>query len=207
MADQNESLFRKESLERLSSPERLDQLIQVVKPKEWLPLAALGALVVLAVVWSIFGRIPFTVSGRGVLIRPRQPSSSPLVSLAYFTIGDGKQIQPGMKIMITPDTVKREEYGGVLGSVTSVSSLPVTKQSAANLIGNAEVAETLISQSGQMQVIAQPNLNPSTFSGYEWSSARGSPHQKLTPGTTTSVRVILEEKAPITFVFPVLGTP
>lgn len=65
MVDQKHSLFRKESLERLSSPERLDQLMQVVSPKSWLPLASLGSLVVVVVVWSIYGRIPITVEGRG----------------------------------------------------------------------------------------------------------------------------------------------
>ncbi|MBV9389541.1 MAG: hypothetical protein JOZ78_24225, partial [Chroococcidiopsidaceae cyanobacterium CP_BM_ER_R8_30] len=155
------------------------------------------------VLWSIFGQIPVTVSGRGVLLRFQKDSSGPLVNLAYFTIGDGKRIQPGMQMMITPDTVKREQYGGILGSVTSVSSFPVTKQSAANLIGNAEVAEALISQTGPMQVIAQLKIDPSTFSGYAWSSAAGSPHEKLSPGTTTSVLVVLEEKAPIAFVLPI----
>ncbi len=218
MAHQNQSLFRKESLERLSSPERLEQLMQVSRAKDWLFLATLGALVVLAVLWSIFGRLPITVNGRGILIRSQgsagggssgfleraqKDSSSPLVSLAYFTIGDGKRIQPGMKITITPDTVKREQYGGILGNVTAVSPFPVTKQSAANLIGNPEVAETLISQTGPLQVTAQLKLDPSTFSGYEWSSAKGSPHQKMSSGTTTTVRVILEEKAPIWFVFPI----
>ncbi len=210
MFNQDKSVFRKKSLERLSSPERLEQLIQVVKPQDWLALATLGALVVFALGWSIFGRIPITVSGRGVLIRPQQSgvtagTSSPLVNLAYFKIGDGKQIQPGMKVMITPDTVKREEFGGMVGSVTAVSALPITKQSVADLIGNAELAAALVSQGGQMQAIAQLKLDPSTFSGYEWSSAKGSPHQKLSPGTTTSVRVILAEKAPIAFVFPVLA--
>jgi len=205
--DQKKSLFREESLERLSSPERLEQLMQVVRPKDWLYLVTLGALLAYAVVWSIVGRIPVTASGRGVLIRPQKPSLSSEepanpISLAYFTIGDGKRIQPGMQVMITPDTVKREEFGGILGSVTSVSSFPVTRQSAAQLIGNAELADALISQSGQMQVIAQLKLDKSTFSGYKWSSAKGSPDQKISPGTTTSVRVILAEKAPITFVFP-----
>ena len=79
-----------------------------------------------------------------MLIRPQEESSSQLVFLAYFTIGDGKRIQPGMNIMITPDTVKREQFGGILGSVTSVSSFPVTNQSAADLLGNAELAEALI---------------------------------------------------------------
>ncbi len=72
MVDQKQNLFRKESLERLSSPERLDQLMQVVSPKSWLPLASLGSLVVVALIWSIFGRIPITVEGRGVLIYPRK---------------------------------------------------------------------------------------------------------------------------------------
>lgn len=71
MVEQKQSLFRKESLERLSSPERLDQLMQVVNLKSWLPLTALGSLVAVAVVWSVYGRIPITVEGQGVLIYPR----------------------------------------------------------------------------------------------------------------------------------------
>ena len=71
MGDQK-ALFRQESLERLSSPERLDQLMKVVSPKDWLPLATLGSLVGIAFIWSIVGRIPITASGQGVLIYPRQ---------------------------------------------------------------------------------------------------------------------------------------
>jgi NHLM bacteriocin system secretion protein len=65
-------LFRQESLERLSSPERLDQLMQVVNPKAWVPLTAMGSLVVVATVWSVFGRIPLTVTGEGVLLQPHR---------------------------------------------------------------------------------------------------------------------------------------
>ncbi|MEH1881080.1 NHLP bacteriocin system secretion protein [Nostoc sp.] len=70
MLNQKRNIFRKESLERLSSPERLDQLMQVVSPRSWLPLAALGLVVGVAVIWSIYGRIPITVEGQGVLIYP-----------------------------------------------------------------------------------------------------------------------------------------
>ncbi|MFQ3614168.1 MAG: NHLP bacteriocin system secretion protein, partial [Cyanobacteriota bacterium] len=70
MADNNTGLFRKESLERLSSPEQLDQLLQVVNPRDWLPLGCLAALVGAGLMWSIFGRIPLTVSGQGVLVYP-----------------------------------------------------------------------------------------------------------------------------------------
>jgi HlyD family secretion protein len=40
-------------------------------------------------------------------------------------------------------------------------------------------------------------------SGYRWSSSKG-PDSKLTAGTTASVRVIVEERAPITFLLPFL---
>ncbi len=80
-------MFRQEALERLSSPERLDQTLKVVNPKAWIPLATAGSLVAVALGWSIFGRIPLTVEGRGVLIQPRRvvpfqsPSDGHLVEL------------------------------------------------------------------------------------------------------------------------------
>jgi len=65
-------IFRKESLNYLSTPERLDELIKVISPQDWIPLATLGGLVLAGLVWSIFGRIPITVAGQGVLLRSRQ---------------------------------------------------------------------------------------------------------------------------------------
>jgi len=56
-------IFRRAALERLSSPERLDELIEVTTPRLWLVL--LGACVLLlAVVGSgLHGRVPSTVRG------------------------------------------------------------------------------------------------------------------------------------------------
>lgn len=63
-------MFRQESLERLSSPERLDQLMQVVNAKSWIPLATLGFLGMTGLFWSIFGSIPVSIEGAGVFIHP-----------------------------------------------------------------------------------------------------------------------------------------
>ncbi len=38
----------------------------------------------------------------------------------------GKQVQPGMEVRISPSTVKREEYGSMLGTVTWVAEYPST---------------------------------------------------------------------------------
>ncbi len=53
----------------MSSPEQLDQLMQVVEPRLWLALSAGTLLLVAAGVWSFTGSIPTRVHATGVLIR------------------------------------------------------------------------------------------------------------------------------------------
>jgi HlyD family secretion protein len=132
-----------------------------------------------------------------------QEPSAKLVSVGFFPVSDGKKIQKGMKLQITPTLVKRERFGGIVGTVTNVSAFPVTKEGASSLVGNPEVVQGLMSQGPQLQVFAELQPDTSTFSGYRWSSSRG-PQLVMSPGTTTSVRVTVEERAPITFVFPIL---
>ncbi|MHB8157173.1 MAG: NHLP bacteriocin system secretion protein [Desulfocucumaceae bacterium] len=62
-------LFRKVSLDKLSSPEQLDKLITVTTPKAWLSLLAIGFILAAAVVWGVFGSIPTKISGQGILIK------------------------------------------------------------------------------------------------------------------------------------------
>lgn len=93
MVTPKNNLFRQQALEHSSSPEQLDQLMQVVSPKKWLPLAALGTLVAAGLSWSIVGRIPITVTGQGVLVYPSkvvtfQASSSGQLQSINVRVGD-----------------------------------------------------------------------------------------------------------------------
>ncbi len=126
-----------------------------------------------------------------------------LISIAYFPIKDGKQIRPGMTLQITPDTVKREEFGGILSQVSQISAFPVSEDNITRTIGNAELAKGLAIAGGQIEVQATLKPDPSTPTGYGWSSSTG-PTLPLTPGTPTTVRVTLEQRAPITFLLPIL---
>lgn len=62
-------IFRKVALDRMSSPEHLDQLLRVTTPKTWLALLALIVFLGAAVAWGYFGELTIRVSGPGVLIR------------------------------------------------------------------------------------------------------------------------------------------
>ena len=131
-------------------------------------------------------------------------SSSDFMSVNYFAVADGKKIQPGMKVLITPDPVKRTRYGGIVGKITEVSPFAVTSETATSVVGNRELVQKIIDQEGgKVEVVAQLIRDSKTFSGYNWSSSDG-PELEISPGTTTTVRVIVEERSPITFVLPIL---
>src|SRR5215467_11108884 len=66
------SIFRQKALERLSSPENLDQLMHVSSALDWVALLSLGGVIVALLMWSITGTLPTTISGRGVFVRPSQ---------------------------------------------------------------------------------------------------------------------------------------
>lgn len=56
MNDKN-SIFRKSSLDRVSSPEQLNDYIKVSQPSIWLILVAVALLLVGLVVWGVFGEL------------------------------------------------------------------------------------------------------------------------------------------------------
>ena len=54
------SIFRQKSLDKVSSPEQLNDYIRVTTPSVWLVLAALVVLLVGMLAWSIFGTVEAT---------------------------------------------------------------------------------------------------------------------------------------------------
>ena len=61
-------LFRKSSLEKLSSPEQLDKMIVITSPSFWLAMLGAAFIVATALVWSIFGRLPENVDTQGIYV-------------------------------------------------------------------------------------------------------------------------------------------
>ena len=148
-----------------------------------------------------------SVLDRGERIAKIEPSNSSnqIKAIAYFTVGDGKKIEKGMKIYVTPDTVSRERFGGIIGEVTKISKYPITFQGAARIAGNTELVKQLVSESGSViEVQATLKRDPSTSSGYKWSSSNGPDRTLVSSGTTISARVTVSEVAPITLVLPIL---
>lgn len=60
------NLFRKKNLERISSPEQLNEYIRVSTPSVWMVLAAVIVLLVGVCVWGVFGHMNTTLTAAAV---------------------------------------------------------------------------------------------------------------------------------------------
>lgn len=91
-------LFRPEALERLSSPEQLDRLVQVTSPMGWLALLTTAVLLLSVVAWGFLGRLPLTVAGPGVLLRQGGLHTVPVMvpgQLVDLLVEPGDVVSPG----------------------------------------------------------------------------------------------------------------
>jgi len=64
-----ETGYRKAALERLSSPEQIDDALRLSTSKEWMGMVAILLVLATIGIWAFEGTLPAKVPGRGVLIR------------------------------------------------------------------------------------------------------------------------------------------
>lgn len=111
MDEENRQIFRKQSLDKLSSLDRLDQLLRVVTPHSWIALTTLAIGLMMGLAWGVFGRIPVTSVGTAILVRPKQvvsfqtPASGRIESIA---VGVGDFVRKG-ELLATLDLPILEE--------------------------------------------------------------------------------------------------
>lgn len=63
---ERKDLFRKEAVDRVASPEQLNDYIHVTSPAIWMALAGIILILVGAIVWGIFGSVYTTISCAGI---------------------------------------------------------------------------------------------------------------------------------------------
>ena len=68
MSTASEKIFRVAAMEQLSSPEQLDQLIDVTRPADWAGALVIGVSLAAVMIWGVVGRIPTRAGGEGILV-------------------------------------------------------------------------------------------------------------------------------------------
>ena len=103
----NEQLFRKKSVERVSSPEQLNDYIRVANPSVWMILAAIVILLAGVIVWGCIGHLDTTLSTAVVCEND--------TAVVYVKEADIEKIEVGMTVCVGD-----EEY-----AVSEISTEPI----------------------------------------------------------------------------------
>lgn len=103
----SEEIFRKKSLEKIKSPETLDDYIHVSNPGIWLLLVSIIVLLVGACIWGVLGRIDSTV--------PSVVHIDSDTAVCYVAVEDISAVREGM-------TVKFDDYQAVIAEIGSKES-------------------------------------------------------------------------------------
>ena len=121
----------------------------------------------------------------------------------YVNPLDGQKIDVNMAVQIAPSTVKPEEFGLMLGQVSTVSEFPSTAQGMMRLLHNEQLVQQL--SAGGAPIAVQADLTPSatTISGYKWSSPKG-PDTKIHSGTMCTATITIKQQRPISLVIPMI---
>ncbi len=114
-----------------------------------------------------------------------------------------KRVTAGMPVQIVPDTVKRAEYGSMVGRVLQVSAQDVSNEDFDRILQNRQLTRSLFD--GKQALFARIALTTtdSNQSGFEWWSGKGPPY-RIESGTVAKVDVVVERVRPITLVIPAL---
>ncbi len=110
----NTKLFRKSSIDRVNSPEQLNEYIRVTKIEVWLVLMAIVVLLVGVLIWSIFGSVETTIN-TGLVVEGD-------TAVCYVSADDAAKLKEGMSV----------SAGNMSGSIKSVASTPVQVDSGFN---------------------------------------------------------------------------
>lgn len=134
----SEDIFRKKSIDKMQSPESLNDYVRVANPGVWLLLAAAIALLVGACVWGTFGYID-TVQTADVRVESGEVR-------CYLPADEASSIRGGMAL----------EIEGVSGVITSMEG------SGTETVYLASMDETLPDGTYTAQIVVE-RIHPITF--------------------------------------------
>jgi multidrug efflux pump subunit AcrA (membrane-fusion protein) len=146
--------------------------------------------------------------GTTIFSLDRRDPRQQLVSLVYFPSQDGKRLKPGQSVRITPTTTKPQRHGGIRGRILSLRTLPVSREGLRQRLGLESLVQTVqppgsAGNEPLIEAVTSLQRDPNTLSRFDWGGGPG-PDLRLTPGTSTEVSVLVEDRQPISYVIPLL---
>lgn len=111
-AKKQASLFRKESISRISSPDKIDEYLRTANVSAYYMLAAAIILMLSLLIWSAFATLPTVIDENGIV--------KDGTAICYCS--DISAVEPGQTVTLND---------GSVGTVTAVDAHPISDAEAA----------------------------------------------------------------------------
>jgi HlyD family secretion protein len=146
---------------------------------------------------------PGSVLAVGTPVVAIESEGSNLEAVIYIPAEQGKKVKPGMEVNIEPSTVKREEFGMMLGKVETVSDFPMTPQGMAAVLHNDSLVTRFSREGAPYAATVVIEQDASTETGYRWAVGDG-PKIHLTSGTLTRAEITTRRQRPLDLIIPLI---
>lgn len=130
-------LFREKSMEKVTSPEQLNDYIRVTSPGICLTLGAVLVFLVCACIWAAAGTLDITVEAKGL--------ADGKLLYCYLDEEDIRYVQEGMTVHM--------ETGE--GTVKSVSEIPDDYETMTQRLGGESMVHALHIQDGEWRYLVE----------------------------------------------------
>lgn len=140
----------------------------------------------------------------GTIGRPARADDRdrPLKAVAYFAPADARRLPEGLPVEVVPLWNQRGRFGGIVGRVKQVLTLPATEEDISTTVGNSQLAQALVKNGPVMRSEIELERDPSSTDGFRWTLSRGSSVFPIRDGLTIGVHAYVEWRTPITYVLP-----
>lgn len=143
--------------------------------------------------------------GTGQIIMRLLPSQSTdadaLRAIVFVPNEDGKKVEPGMSAHIMPSTTRLQKDGFIRGEVLSVAKIPSSREGIMRRLKNTTQVDALLQTGAPFEVELRLEPDPSTPSGFRWSSGKG-PDISIDVGTIAAADMIVERQRVISLALP-----
>jgi hypothetical protein len=121
--------FRKQALDRISSPEELDRVVRVARPGTWVALGGLLLVIAAVLLWATLSTVTTTISGVGFVLPEGGLSGSAATeegTIAHVDVAVGTRLAPGGQVAVitTPDGREIPVTSAEAGTVAEILHLP-----------------------------------------------------------------------------------
>ncbi|BED93136.1 MAG: hypothetical protein RsTaC01_1106 [Candidatus Paraimprobicoccus trichonymphae] len=192
MAEENVGLFRKSSIDRISSPEKLNEYIKITNPSLILILVALLSVVTGFLMWVFLGNIPEYSRLNGIIIT--NPNTKIQKVYAFVPISEAVKLELGMEVQISPEYAPRENYGYIKSKILSISKDVINSNELTEKFENYSILGPLLNNKNT-------NLIEIDFSVEEWSGVKNQSNVEIIDGAICNILVVVSKKNPSKLIF------